>query len=130
MEIVVIKCENATGGNKPNEMKIEEGKMEPSSEFLNSERRRHRRFSVALPIEYWQMDKSRSRPGQTINISEGGLLLQLSEPLEIGQVLGLTLFITSGPDLDAIEAVAQVEVSLARYICRERWRLSSRSKFR
>jgi c-di-GMP-binding flagellar brake protein YcgR len=98
------------GGNKPNEMKKEERKMEPSSESLNFERRRHRRFSVALPIEYWQMDKSRSRPGQTINISEGGLLLQLSEPLEIGQVLGLTLFITSGPDLDAIEAVAQVGV--------------------
>jgi len=74
------------------------------------ERRRHPRFSVHLPIEYWQIGKSRSRPGKAINISEGGLLLQLPERLEIGQVVGLTLFITSGPDLDAIEAVVQVGV--------------------
>ena len=77
---------------------------------INFERRRYPRFSVALPIEYWQIDKSRSRPGQTINISEGGLLLRLSEHLEIDQVVGLTLFIASGLDLDIIEAVAQVEI--------------------
>jgi c-di-GMP-binding flagellar brake protein YcgR len=77
---------------------------------IDVERRRHPRFSVTLPIEYWQIDKSKSRPGRTIDVSEGGLLLRLSEPIEIGQVLGLTLFITSGSVLDAIEALAQVEV--------------------
>jgi c-di-GMP-binding flagellar brake protein YcgR len=91
-------------------MKKEERELEPSLGVTNFERRRYPRFSVALPIEYWQIDKSRSRPGQTINTSEGGLLLRLSEPLEIDQVVGLTLFITSGRDLDIIEAVAQVEV--------------------
>ena len=94
----------------PNEKKEEESEMKPSSEFQNSERRRSPRLSVALQVEYWQMDKSKSRSGQTINIGEGGLLLRVFEPLEIGQLLGLTLFITSSPDLDAIEAVAQVEV--------------------
>lgn len=74
------------------------------------EKRRHPRYSVDLPVEYWQIDKSKSRPGQVIDISEGGLLLQLSEPLEIGQVVGLALFITPGPNLDAIEASAQVVV--------------------
>jgi c-di-GMP-binding flagellar brake protein YcgR len=77
---------------------------------IDVERRKHPRFSVALAIEYWQIDKSKSRPGRTIDVSEGGLLLHLSEPIEVGQVLGLTLFITSGSVLDAIEAVAQVEV--------------------
>jgi c-di-GMP-binding flagellar brake protein YcgR len=77
---------------------------------MDFERRRHPRFSVALPIEYWQIDKSKSRPGRTIDVSEGGLLLHISEPMEIGQVLGLTLFITSSPDLDSIEALVQVEV--------------------
>jgi c-di-GMP-binding flagellar brake protein YcgR len=76
----------------------------------NSERRRHPRFSVDLPVEYWLVDKSKTRPGQAIDISEGGLLLRLSEPLEIGQVVGLTLFIPLGPNLDAIEALAQVQV--------------------
>ena len=92
-------------------MKREETELEPSLGTVNFERRKYPRFSVALPVEYWEIDKSRSRPGQAINISEGGLLLQLSERLEIGQVVGLTLFITSGPDLDAIEALAQVEVT-------------------
>jgi len=91
-------------------MNKEERGLEPSSGGTNFERRRYPRFSVALPVEYWLIDKFRSRPGQTIDVSEGGLLLQLSEPLEIGQVVGLTLFITPGPSLDAIEALAQVAV--------------------
>jgi c-di-GMP-binding flagellar brake protein YcgR len=77
---------------------------------MDLERRRHPRFSIALPIEYWQIDKSKSGPGRTIDVSEDGLLLHLSKPIEIGQVLGLTLFITSSPDLDTIEALVQVEV--------------------
>ncbi len=82
----------------------------PRFETVNFEGRQHPRFLINLPIEYWQIDKSKSRFGQTIDISESGLLLYLSEPMEIGQVLGLNLFINIGPDLDAIEAIAQVEV--------------------
>jgi len=77
---------------------------------VDFERRRHARFSVELPVEYWQIDKSRSRPARTIDISEGGVLLCLSQPLDVGQNLGLILFIDSGHDLDAVEALAQVEV--------------------
>jgi len=79
-------------------------------ELFNFERRRHSRFSLDLPIEYWQTEKFKSRPARTIDVSEGGLLLHLSEQLEIGQILGLNLFIDSGPDLDSIEALVQVEV--------------------
>jgi c-di-GMP-binding flagellar brake protein YcgR len=77
---------------------------------VDFERRRHARFSVDLPVEYWQIDKSKSRPARTIDISEGGVLLCLSESLDVGQNLGLILFIDSGHDLDAVEALAQVEV--------------------
>jgi c-di-GMP-binding flagellar brake protein YcgR len=89
-------------------MKKEE--TEPRSGAVNFERRKHPRFSIDLPIEYWQLDRSKSRPGRTIDVSEGGLLLDLPESMEIGQVLGLTLFITSGPDLNSIEALTQVQV--------------------
>ena len=89
-------------------MKKEE--TEPRFGVVDFEKRRHPRFSIDLPIEYWQIDKSRSQPGQTINISEGGLLLRISEHLKIGQVVGLTLFIASGRDLDIIEAIAQVKI--------------------
>ncbi len=88
----------------------EERKTEPPFGLADFERRRHSRFSVDLPIEYWQINKSKSRPGRMIDVSEGGLLLHLSEPLEIGQNLGLNLFIDIGPDLDSIKALVRVEV--------------------
>ena len=89
-------------------MKKEE--TEPRSGVVNFEKRRHPRFSINLPIEYWQIDKFKSRAGQAIDVSEGGMLLHLSEPMEIGQVFGLTLFMTFGSDLESILALVQVEV--------------------
>jgi c-di-GMP-binding flagellar brake protein YcgR len=89
-------------------MKNEE--TEPCSGVVSFEKRGHPRFSIALPIEYWQIDKPKSRPGQTIDVSEGGLLLHLSESMEVGQVFRLTLFVPSGADLDSILALVQAEV--------------------
>jgi c-di-GMP-binding flagellar brake protein YcgR len=89
----------------------EKRETEPRFGLASFERRRHPRFSIDLPIEYWQINKSKSRPGRMIDVGEGGLLLHLSEPLEIGQNLGLNLFIDIGPDLDSIEALVQVEVA-------------------
>ena len=76
---------------------------------IDLERRRHPRFSVNLPIEYWQIEKFKNHPGRTTNVSEGGLLLHVSEPLEIGQNLRLNLFIESGPIFSSIEALVQVK---------------------
>ena len=98
------------GGGKRREMKREEIEMEPSLGVVDFERRKHPRFSVALPIEYWPTDKSKSRHGRTIDVSEGGSLLHLSEMMEIGQVLKVKLFMISGLDVASVEALAQVEV--------------------
>jgi len=89
-------------------MEKEERKTKPLFGIVNFERRKHPRFSVDLPVEYWQINNCKSRPSHTVNVSEGGLLLHLSEPIEIGQNLRLNLFIHSGPDLDSIEAVVQL----------------------
>jgi c-di-GMP-binding flagellar brake protein YcgR len=89
-------------------MEKEERKTKPLFGIVNFERRKHPRFSVDLPVEYWQINNCKSRPSHTVNVSEGGLLLHLSEPAEIGQNLRLNLFIHSGPDLDSIGAVVQV----------------------
>ncbi len=91
-------------------MKKEEREREPSLGVVDFERRKHPRFSVALPIEYWPTDQSKSRHGRTIDVSEGGSLLHLSEMMEIGQILRLKLFMISGPDIASVEALAQVEV--------------------
>ena len=88
----------------------EERERVPSLGVVDFERRKHPRFSVALPIDYWQTDKSKSRHGRTIDVSEGGLLLYLSELMDLGQILKVRLFMISGPDIASVEALAQVEV--------------------
>ena len=89
-------------------MEKEKRETKPLFGIVNFERRKHPRFSVDLPVEYWQIDNCKSRPSHSVNVGKGGLLLHLSEPIEIGQDLRLNLFIHSGPDLDSIEAVVQL----------------------
>jgi len=75
---------------------------------VNFEKRKHPRFSIDLPVEYWKVADGGSHPGHTGNISEGGLLLYLPEQIEIGQNLKLRLYIDSGLDFISIEALAEV----------------------
>ena len=75
---------------------------------VDFERRKHLRSSVDLSIEYWKTGDLRGHPSRALNLSEGGLLLHLPEQLQIGQALRLNLFIGSGPDLNPVEALAQV----------------------
>jgi hypothetical protein len=75
---------------------------------VNFERRRHRRFSLDLPIEYSRVDSSVNGTGRAVNASEGGLLVYLPEQMEIGQSLRIKLFIAPDLDLRTLEMVAQV----------------------
>jgi c-di-GMP-binding flagellar brake protein YcgR len=75
---------------------------------VNFEKRKHPRFSVDLPIEYYQIDSSISHTGRALNASEGGLFFNLTEQVEIGQHLKVKLFFTSGSYLNTIEMLAEV----------------------
>jgi hypothetical protein len=75
---------------------------------VNFERRKHPRFSLNLPVEYWPADESKSHPSRAGNVSEGGMLLYCPEEIEIGKNLRLRLFIDSGLDFFAIDAFAEV----------------------
>jgi c-di-GMP-binding flagellar brake protein YcgR len=86
----------------------EERETEPRFGTANFERRRHPRFVVDLPIEYWKVNHLKSCPSRAANVCEGGLLVHLSEQPEIGQNLRLNLFVDGGPDLNCIEALVQV----------------------
>jgi c-di-GMP-binding flagellar brake protein YcgR len=86
----------------------EERETEPRFGTANFERRRHPRFVVDLPIEYWKVNHLKSCPSRAANVCEGGLLVHLSEQPEIGQNLRLNLFVDAGPDLNCIEALVQV----------------------
>ncbi len=83
-----------------------EGK--PCFGVINFERRKHPRFTVHLPVEYWPIDKPKSRPVHIGDISEGGLLLYLPDALAVGENLRLKLFIGDLLALKSIEALVEV----------------------
>jgi len=77
-------------------------------DVVNLERRKHPRFSVGLPVEYWKTYHPLSQPSRMINISEGGVLFHISEPIEIGENLKLKILTDSRLNLYAIEALVKV----------------------
>lgn len=87
---------------------MEEKGEKPRFGVVNLERRRHPRFTVNLPIEYYQIDPSIRQTGRLMNASEEGLLVYLPEQMEIGQHLKMKLFFSLGSDLNIIEILAEV----------------------
>jgi c-di-GMP-binding flagellar brake protein YcgR len=87
---------------------MEEKETKPRVGIVNFEKRGHPRFTVDLPIEYYQINSSSSHAARVINASEGGLLVYLPEKMEIGQHLRLKLFFVSGSELNTIEMSTEV----------------------
>ena len=82
--------------------------MRPRTGIVNLERRKHPRFNVDLPIEYYRVPSSEHFKGRARNASEGGLLVYLPESLEIGQHLRLKVFFSMGTSLDTIDMLTEV----------------------
>ena len=89
-------------------METEGQKKQPRYGTVNFEKRKHPRFSVDLPVEYYKLGSLVKHNGKAMNTSQGGLLVYFSEPLQIGQYLRLKLFLSSGSKLGAIEPIAEV----------------------
>jgi len=89
-------------------MRTEEKEPKPRYGIANLERRKYRRFPVRLPIEYYRVDSPINQTGQALDASEGGLQILFPEQMEIGQNLNVKLFFSSGPELNMIEALAEV----------------------
>jgi c-di-GMP-binding flagellar brake protein YcgR len=87
---------------------MEEKGIKPRFGIVNFERRKHPRFNIDLPVEYYLIPSRSGGSGQAINVSEGGLLVYLTEKVEIGQHLQLKLFFPSGSELKTIEMVVEV----------------------
>ncbi len=87
---------------------MEEKGIKPRFGIVNFERRKHPRFNIDLPVEYYLTPSKSGGSGQAINVSEGGLLVYLTEKVDIGQHLQLKLFFPSGPELKTIEMVVEV----------------------
>jgi c-di-GMP-binding flagellar brake protein YcgR len=93
---------------KRNSVKNGEKETKPRYGTVNFEKRRHPRFSVDLPIEYYRIDSPIGHTGRGLDISEGGLLIYFPEQMDVSQYLRLKLFLSLGSELNAIEALAEV----------------------
>jgi hypothetical protein len=80
---------------------------EKSLASVASEKRKHPRFDVDLPIKYGRTQLF-LKYARAVNASQGGLLLYLPEEIEIGQRLALKLFFPSQSELNTIKASVQV----------------------
>ena len=89
-------------------MDTEEKVTKQRTGIAHFERRTYPRFSVDLPVEYYQINSSSSQTGHALNASEGGLLIYFPEQMEIGQYISLKLFFSLGPELNTIEVLAEV----------------------
>ncbi len=88
--------------------------VKPSS--IKFEMRRHPRFPVDLPLEYWGVNSPIGHRGQAVNASEGGLMVFLSQKVETGQHLKMIVFIGSGSNSETIEILVQavwIEIGLS-----------------
>ena len=72
------------------------------------QRRRHSRFSVDLPIEYYQVNSRNRFNGRALNASEGGLMVNLPERLEVDRYLITKLFFIFDRHLNSAEIFARV----------------------
>lgn len=92
----------------PGDEEMEEKGRKLHYGIVNFERRKHPRFNIDLPIEYSLLPSPVSHPGRALNASEGGLLVYLSEKVEMSQLLQLKLFSPSGSELNGVELIAEV----------------------
>ena len=88
-------------------MNTEEKQPKPRYGTVNFEKRGPPRFNVDLPIEYFRTD-SLVQHGRAVNVSEGGLLIYLPEPMKIGQRLRMKIFFPLGSEIISIDAVTEV----------------------
>ena len=72
------------------------------------EERAHPRFLLNLPVEYYPAASTTQGKGYTGNASEGGLIVYLGRHLQVGDLLKLRLFFSSGPGMNSVNTVEMV----------------------
>jgi len=84
-------------------------KKSPSKKgVIAIERRKHPRFNLELPLDYFQIENKENYGGIVANASEMGIMVYLPEKMEIGTTLSTEIFYAKGLKLDSIRAIAKV----------------------
>jgi Tfp pilus assembly protein PilZ len=89
-------------------MTIEKRRTKPHIGIAKFEKRKHPRFLLHLPIEYYRVNSDFSITGYASNASKGGLMVNLPEQMNIGQYLRITLFFSLGSNLNSVIILTQV----------------------
>lgn len=71
------------------------------------ERRKYPRYSIELPLEYWQTDDA-CRGGLVGNVSEAGLLIHSLQDMPVSKELNVRIFFSNGYEFDGIRVVAKI----------------------
>ncbi len=71
-------------------------------------KRQYPRFSTDLPVIYWQNENSATKSCRAVNLSKGGLQLNVSEKIEVGESLKLRIFFDAELESNSIETDVQV----------------------
>jgi hypothetical protein len=83
------------------------GKSQSKEGIFIVERRKHRRFSVELPLDY-SIESVERCGGVAANASKGGLLVYLPEAILVGTLLKIEILFVKGSELNSIKAIARV----------------------
>lgn len=75
---------------------------------MTIERRKHPKFIVELPLNYSKVDNKEIYGGIVTNISEGGILAYLNQPLEIGDLLNIEIMNMRGLTLETFKGTVKV----------------------
>jgi len=78
--------------------------MELMEKTLSTEKRRHPRVNVDLPVRYGRTNLF-LKYGRVVNASEGGLLVHLPEEMGVGQRLALKLFFPSRSEFLVLNSI-------------------------
>ncbi len=95
---------------KANSQPVSSGKALSGGKMgiLSIERRKHPRFVVELPLDYYRTEGSEIYGGIVANASEGGLLVYLPERMDIGTVLQVQIFYVKDLEFNMLKGVAKI----------------------
>ncbi len=73
----------------------------------SEERRKYPRYSIELPLEYWQTDDA-LHGGMVGNLSDGGLLIYSARDIPTGRELNVRVFFPNGYEFDGIRIIGKI----------------------
>jgi c-di-GMP-binding flagellar brake protein YcgR len=72
------------------------------------EGRKHPRAALNLPVEYYATNPQNPRLGHTSDLSPGGVMLNIPEKLDVGQLIKLAIFVYLDKTVETIQVNSQV----------------------